>query len=248
MSNKFCAVCGAENKEHFTYCKQCGAFLPVVEKMPRAEAPSYEKKHTFGDITYAEYSRYIKSGADGILFEFEKLDKGSRFAFSLPALFLGLVFGFYGLAAWFFYRNLKKIGFILLMIGAFFTLADALVNYSLVRSLVDGLSGVFLYGGFDSSRALQQLINVIYSYSVSFVGIFKHIGFFASFFVSAVCLKIYKKSSALEITKAKEYCAATGAPFDFVVKQIGGTNVALAAIPFIVYLFFPIICLTVGFI
>lgn len=247
MAEKFCAVCGAENKEHFTYCKHCGAFLPVVEKFPEEVPAKPREKYCFGDISYDEYARFIGSGAEDLLYDFERLEKGNRFVFCLPALFLGLVFGFYGLAAWFFYRNLKKAGLIMLCLGAFFTLADSLVNYSVTRELFEGIFGLLQSESFNAAAVAQQIVNAFYNYSVSVSSVFSHVGFFASFFVSAVCLKYYKKISAKRILAAKEFCATEGAPpLDFMFKKTGGTDIALAVLPFIAYFVFPIIFMAVA--
>ncbi|MBQ1186860.1 MAG: hypothetical protein IIX54_04150 [Clostridia bacterium] len=248
MDQKFCAICGAENGEHFTYCKRCGAFLPVVEKF-NEEPPVAEEKYNFGDIAYYEYKQYLGAGAEGILYDFERLDKGQRFVFSLPALFLGLLFGFYGLSAWFFYRNLKKMGLMLLIIGAFFTLANTLVNYQACHSLVTEIFGVLGNSKFSVDLAAQQILNSFYYFSSSFVSVFKPVGFFASFFVSAFCLKFYKKDSAKKIMRVKEMCCMHGAPSQsFIFKKLGGTDAALAFLAFLAYLAFPIICLVVAFI
>lgn len=242
MAEKVCVSCGVQNPEHFTYCKYCGAILPVVDKLPSVEAAHLEEKYIFGDISYYEYRRYLGSGADNILYDFELLSKGRKTVFSLPLLFLGLVFGFFGMSAWFFYRNLKKPALILLLIALVFTAVDGLLNASLNQMLVSQIGSIF--GGRGSLDTMaESLAGVLSYYSYYTVNISSIFSFVASFFVSAFALRYYKKHSYSSILKIKEtYEDGVSAPLDILLKKAGGTSIALAFIPVLFAVIFPVIC------
>ena len=196
MAEKICVSCSTANEAHFTYCKYCGAVLPVVDKIQPETPTPQEEKPSFGDISYYEYHRFIGSGAEGVLDDFDRLQNGALVVFSLPLLFLGLLFGFYGLSAWFFYRNLKKWGLIMLIIGAILSLGDALVNLPLNQMLIGELIEILSGNRVSLVEAVLGLVSY-YSYSV--VTLSKYAGFFASFFVSAIGLTIFKEHCDLKI-------------------------------------------------
>lgn len=246
MAEKICAVCQTENQAHFTYCKYCGAMLPVVEKIKEEPPKTPENKRSFGEISYFEYHRYIGSGAEGILADFERLETGNRFVFCLPALFLGFFFGFYGLSSWFFYRNLKKYGLILLGLGIFFSLVDALVNFSVNRMFITELFNI-LSPRADIALVLSSVAQLINYYLYSFISVSNPVGFFASIIAAAVCLKIYKKDSERKISNLKAfYNEQSSLPLDILLKKEGGTSLALSTVPFVFYFVLPILFLAVS--
>ncbi len=242
MAEKVCVSCGVQNPSHFTYCKYCGAILPVVDRFPTEEPSPAEEKHSFGEVSYYEYRRYLGSGADNMLYDFKLLDKGRKFIFSLPVLFLGLVFGFFGMSAWFFYRNLKKPAFILLLIALLFTAVDGLLNASLNQMLVSQLSSIFGSRA-DFETIIQSVAGIFSYYSYSLVNISSSISFFASFFVSATALGYYQKNSHKNILNIKlRHSQEMREPLDIMLKRAGGTSVGLAFIPVLFALVFPVIC------
>lgn len=242
MTEKVCVGCGIKNPAHFTYCKYCGAILPVVDKSPREEkAPVYEK-YRFGEVSYYEYRQYIGNGAENMLSDFELLDKGRKTVFSLPVLFLGLVFGFFGMSAWFFYRNLKKPALILLLIALVFTAADSFLNASLNQMLVNQLSSLFSAKA-DFETVIESVSGILSYYSFSLISFSSYISFVASFFVSAFALGYYKKHSYENILMTKlQYSADLSQPLDVLLKKAGGTSVALGFIPVLFATIFPVIC------
>lgn len=242
MAEKICVGCGVANPEHFTYCKYCGAILPVVDRIVYEEPSAEDKKYSFGDISYYEYRRYIGSGADNILYDFELIDRGRKKVFSLPLLFLGLIFGFFGMSAWFFYRNLKKPAFIMLLIALLFTAVDGLLNASLNQMLVGQISSI-LGGRGDLQTIAESVGGVLSYYSYSVVNFSSFFSFVASFFVSSFALRLYKKHSYSNILRIKEtYVDGVSAPLDILLKKAGGTSLGLAFIPVLFAVFFPVIC------
>ena len=91
MSEKICVSCSTANSTHFNYCKYCGAVLPAIDKIQHPLPTPIEEKPNFEDISYLEYHRFIGSGAQGILHDFNRLQNGALVVFSLPLLFLGLL-------------------------------------------------------------------------------------------------------------------------------------------------------------
>lgn len=243
MAEKICVSCSTANEAHFTYCKYCGAVLPVVDKIqPETPAPQ-EEKPSFGDISYFEYHRFIGSGAENVLYDFNRLQNGALAVFSLPLLFLGLFFGFFGLSAWFFYRNLKKWGLILLVIGSLLSLSDAFVNLELNRMLVKELAEILSGNRINLFEAVSGLVSY-YSYSV--VTLSKYAGFFAAFFVSAIGLTVFKEHCDQRIERIKASYDESCPPLDIVLKKAGGTRPLLAVLPFIAAFILPMIFVLVG--
>ncbi|MBO5852376.1 MAG: zinc ribbon domain-containing protein [Clostridia bacterium] len=244
MSEKICANCREENQSHFTFCRYCGATLPVVDKI-RHDIPKSEEKRLFDELSYFEYRRFIGAGADNILYDFEKLED-RRFVFSLPVLFLGILFGFYGMSAWFFYRKLKKSGLILLLVAAFFTLLEGVLNFSVNKTLVIEIFRI-LGSNFDSTQMAMSLSDALNYYSYSFIGFSNYISFVASFFVSAFALRIYKNVSynrALAIKSS--FSDESVLPLDIMLHRGGGTSPLLALVPIVLSLLAPILSVGVG--
>ena len=243
MTDKICVSCSTVNEAHFTYCKYCGAMLPVVDKIQKETPAPIEQKPCFEGISYYEYHRFIGSGAEGILYDFGRLQQGAKFVFSLPLLFLGLFFGFFGISAWFFYRNLKKFGLFFLIVGALLTLGDAFVNLRLNQMVVIELVKALNGGITDFVNSLSSLVSY---YSLSVVSISKYVGFLASFFISAVGLDIYKEKSSKRILQIKASLNENSQPLDLLLKYEGGTRLGLAIIPFAATIILPVIFVGVG--
>ncbi len=243
MTDKICVSCSTANESHFTYCKYCGAMLPVVDKIQK-EAPSpIEQKPCFEDISYYEYHRFIGSGAESILYDFNRLQNGAKFVFSLPLLFLGLFFGFFGISAWFFYRNLKKFGLFFLIVGALLTLGDALINLRLNQMVITELSKAL---NAPIAGIINSLSGLISYYSLSVVSLSKYVGFLASFFISAVGLDIYKEKSSEKILQIKASLNEHSLPLDLLLKYEGGTRLGLAILPFAAAIILPVIFVGLG--
>ena len=242
MTEKVCVGCGVKNPAHFTYCKYCGAILPVVDKFAAKKKAPVTEKHRFGEVSYYEYRQYIRNGAENILYDFELLDKGRKTVFSLPVLFLGLVFGFFGMSAWFFYRNLKKPAIILLLIAMLFTAVDGFLNASLNQMLVSQLSSLF-HSKADFETIIESVSGIFSYFSFSLISFSSYISFFASFFVSAFALGYYKKHSYKNIVATKlRFSEDSSIPLDLLLKKAGGTSTALAFLPFLFAAVFPVIC------
>lgn len=246
MTEKICVGCSTENAPHFIYCKNCGATLPVVDKI-RREVPSAPENPSFDELSYREYSSYIGSGSESILYDFRRLET-SRVVFSLPLLFLGIVFGFYGMSSWFFFRKMKKIGLIMLGLGVLLTVIDAVLNFSLNRTLVTEILRIFggAYGAANLEYVAKNMLNY---YSYYLVSISTYIGFFSSFFVSAIGLSIYKNHSYKNALAIKSnWNEEAGVPLDLLLEQNGGISIGLAVIPLVLWILVPTASVFVGLI
>ena len=225
MAEKICISCATKNPSHFEYCKHCGAPLPVVDKVVWEEPVNIEHPD-FDEISYQEYSLFVGKNSDSVLSDFH----APHTRFCLPVLLSGMFFGFVGMSVWFFYRKLKKAGFVLLLIGFLLMGAEAFFNASLNKALVNLVSSLSFE---NTSPELWSLI--FESYGQAYLEISSYISFIASFFVSAFALKLYKKESFKRILSIKEsYEQSPAIPLELMLKLNGGVSVGLAFIPVIV--------------
>jgi hypothetical protein len=238
MNSKICVNCAKENEEHFTYCKYCGTMLPVVDKQPEQNLNSTQAENyhcnTDEKISPLLYRIYIGPGSEGIGAGFEKLQKkGSTISFYIPVFFLGIIFGIYGIAAWFLSRGMKKLGFLLLFTGVAFTFADGFINLDLNRELCKHMLLAFSGDGAAAENLSYNL--TLYSQRALSIGYYADIifsflsGFFALFF--------YKKQADRDImqicsTHVEDY----GAPLDIKIKLAGGRKNAMVLFPIIFYI------------
>ena len=224
MAEKTCISCATQNPSHFEYCKHCGAPLPVVDKVVWEEPVNIEHPD-FGEVSYQEYNLFVGGNADSILSDLH----ASRSGLCLPVLLLGMFFGFAGMSVWFFYRKLKKAGFILLFASLALMGVEAFLNAPLNKSLVDFISQL----SFESASP-EILSSVFNSYGSLYLEISRYIGFVASFFMSAFALKIYKKESYKRILSIKEsYAQSPAIPLELMLKLNGGVSIGLVFVPVI---------------
>lgn len=225
MDEKICVKCATKNEEHFVYCKYCGAPLPVVDR--RAPVSDIPDTGSDGDtvahgISRREYSIYVGKNAGDIVPSFEALQQsGKKASWCTPVFVLGLFFGFYGIAAWFFSRKMIKTGFILTAVGVFLTAADALVNMEMNRTLYNGL----LYGGanylytslyYCDPVSLSALPNIVFS-----------------FLASIFALHSYKAKATRDILELKSvFVEDESLPMH--ISSAGGRKTALGLVPLII--------------
>ena len=239
MAEKVCVSCNTENPSHYEYCINCGAPLPTVDKIAKEEYTPVEKP-SFGELTYQEYQRFIGKNSESILDDFHRLES-SRTVFCLPVLFLGLFFGFFGMSIWFFYRKLKKAGTVLLLIGLGLTVAEGLVNASLNKTFIESFLSI-ASSNLDEAAMADTLSQLINYFAYSLISFAKYIEFIASFFVSAMALRIYKKNSYELALSIKQKCLADPRlPLDILFKLHGGTSGSLCSLPIVAGVFAPTI-------
>jgi len=120
-----CAHCGAQNDPAARFCQICGAPM-AAEGQPAPEGPAangeWRRAYTYGNykqpaeefdvngVSSEEMRTYLGKSADSLLLRFRIIlsERFSPAAWNIPALLLG---PFY-----FFYRRMKKIGLLLLLV------------------------------------------------------------------------------------------------------------------------------------
>ena len=227
MDKKTCVICSTENEKHFTYCRYCGALLPVVDKVAAEEEPLAVCEPVLENfifakgISRAEYGAYIGKNAKRILSFFEKSEKsGSRFYLNFPLLVLGMIFGFYGIAAWFFSRRVMKYGWLATLCGMLVTVLDFRFNLQVNRVVIETLASL----GPDSYKVFS------YYDPVSISGI---TGIIGTFFASVFSLSLYKDKADADILKIKEGCENKERLLPTLAVR-GGLRIS--------YIFIPILC------
>lgn len=228
MNKKKCVRCSTVNEEHFTYCRYCGATLPVVDRQPHfTEAMSSEAKNDgVPKISRKEYECYIGPNGEKIASLFEMSNAtGSKTSWCTPVFILGLFFGFYGISAWFFSRKIIKRGFFLLVCGIVLTIFDAVINKQthsdLYREFLNFTEGF----GASVSSLSNAIVNYIYlRFSLSSVA-----GTVFAFISSFSALNYYKLSAERKILHIKaDYSEQPEFSINTLLLRKGGRKIVLA--------------------
>lgn len=254
---KTCVQCRTENGSDYKYCKFCGAELPCVDRKPFEENTDARQQGTGGeyadspvsdDVTVTEMNIFVGKNNDKIVPKFISMQqKFKKTSWCWPVFLLGILFGYAGMAAWFFYRKMYKPALLLLAFGTVINIADIAVNFN---SMVD------LYGGFfdvlasygqmlsqDAANAVDWFTDSVnrlaLQYSENSIGIFSLINEYVGGYILPVVLglfgmHIYKKHSLGKIADIKRVYAASPA-YRTVLYQKGGTSAVPAVIGWIVY-------------
>lgn len=160
-----CVRCGTENETDYTFCKNCGAVLPKVEKKfdgvgPAAYMPPQPQVTTidYDGVSGQEMSAYIKTNVDKILPKMQTMQlQNKKTAWSWPVFLLGFFFGFIGISCWCFYRKMVKWGLIALACAVVLTTADLAVNYGSIKTLMqDYIGTVMVLVESDSFREVDD--------------------------------------------------------------------------------------------
>ena len=248
-----CIRCGYENQDDYKFCMNCGAVLPQKDKTPYNEnfvCKDDSSKVTddiidFDGVSATEMTAYVKTKANKILPKFYAMEKyKQKVSFCFPVFFLGLFFGLFGISMWCFYRKMKKLGLISLVLGLVLFLADFLFNFNTTSQFIGGFAGLmrdYLSNEAGFSEALVQAAfeNLIAQYDSSYIRIFSFINQYIGSFICPILIgmfgyHLYKNKAIKDIKELKDAC-----PEELLIHEIslkGGTSKGLSAIPIIVYL------------
>lgn len=249
MQRKICVRCSFENSEHFTYCRKCGALLPVID---RSFAPPPLFRDMSDPVLDPETFQYDFEGADrrdmgtfiGKNSEhyLRKLDRmqstGVKFSWCVPVFILGLFFGPFGVSAWFFFRKLNKHGIIFTVLGVLFML----IGGGLTLWLPAVISGQAAY--------LQTLlVSVVVSAPMTLLALVPHFavtfpafGFMlilTNLLIPSVAalsaVNVYKKKALSVISEVNELYPENKHLVWFALSRLGGRSLILAVIPLIAF-------------
>lgn len=263
---KLCIRCQTENSSDYKYCKFCGAELPCVDRKPvfenasacDTESKPFENVPVTDEVSIYEMNAFVGKNCGQIVPTFVDLErKNKKISWCWPVFLLGIFCGFLGMAAWFFYRKMNKIGFIMLGCTLLLNITDLVLNFDAFVELYRGVfellftyaDSAFVNPDFASAwldNSMNQLIsdlgaNVIAfpSYINEYVG-----GFILPIIMGLFGLNLYKNHSLKEIAKIKRDYGETP-QYIFRLSTIGGTSTARAVAAFIVT---PIISLLIALI
>lgn len=247
-----CIRCGSENRDDYKFCMNCGAVLPE-KNSPEFNENTNAVKETFsGDsvmdfdgVSACEMTAYVNTNANKILPKFYTMEKfRQKVSFCFPVFFLGLLFGFFGISMWCFYRKIKKLGFISLILGLAMVLGDLVINFNATSLLIGGFASLFkdlLANDSGMSQALTQaaMDNLLVQYDSSYIRLFSFINQYIGGFICPVLMgmfgyHLYKTKAIKEIKELKGSCPEE--MLNHEISQKGGTSKALLLIPIAVYL------------
>ena len=252
MDKKICLRCKTENEQNFRFCKRCGEELPVVDKKFDFNAEVVfegEQNAPFLEETIDGANRelvrsYVGKNHTRIMASFDSMSRfGKKTSFCAPVLILGLLSGFFGMAVWFFYRKMNKIGFLLLSITLVFSFIDIALNFEVIKEYMKNYMSVVSSYAADA-EALGEQIDALYKeFSTRFVTFIPEIRNIIEAWVAPVGLSIFAlyfyKNKAVK--SVKSICEQNnGDPnLSFKIFLSGGTSVLRALIPFaVVFAFF----------
>ncbi len=251
---KVCVQCQTENSSDYKYCKFCGAELPCVDRKPlweSVEDPSEEKGGSdipvSDDISVFEMNVFVGKNNERIVPEFiDMQQKNKKTSWCWPVFLLGLFFGFFGMAAWFLYRKMNKIGFILLGAAVLLQTADMMVNFKAMTELYrDTFSAIYSYADAfyaDPNAASEWLNSYINEltllYSNNAVTVFSFInqnigGIVLPVIMGLFGLHLYKEHSLQKIAEIKGEHGNTPS-YALLLNTKGGTSAARAVVALII--------------
>lgn len=256
MPKKICVRCSAENEEHYRFCKNCGASLPVVDRFQQSD---YEYKQSFddkgqqgassanfdyGSVNGKEIEAYVGAGKEKICRKFFSMELlGKKTSWHFPVFLLGILFGFFGLSFWFFSRKMFKVGVILAAFGVAFMMFDAYINLEANRAFwgeYQTIFGAVLESGQgqEFSPISQQFEAAINRYAANYNPIMSQISnyigsLFLPFIMGVFGLNIYKNKAIKDIKNLKEKYPSDGYLLARIAAK-GGRKIYLALIPVVI--------------
>lgn len=177
MDKKICVRCKTENESSFRYCKGCGAQLPIVEERFPFDAEVVLKnpdgfntsRPTIDGVDEELLKVYIGKNHPRILNSFYNMSLfNQKSSFCLPVLVLGLLFGFFGISCWFFYRKINKLGFLFLALSLIAPIADFILNFDSFSTYIKELTNLFSSSYMADPEALNlELERILLDFSSS---------------------------------------------------------------------------------
>ena len=135
--SKICLRCSTVNLDNFSFCKYCGAPLPTIERKTAIPVPEVSADGYNNNISDAEYTAFVGKNADKIVRRFNFFRATERkSSWCFPVLILGVFFGFFGMATYFFFRKMPKIGFVLTLCGVLLVGSELALNLDADRQFL----------------------------------------------------------------------------------------------------------------
>ena len=84
MAKKICYQCSTENEEHYSFCKYCGAPLPVVDRAETNSVPTPQRPQAtpydteYDGVSGKELAIYVGKNADKIMPKFFAMQLTAR--------------------------------------------------------------------------------------------------------------------------------------------------------------------------
>lgn len=247
MENKICFQCKTENDPSFSYCKRCGAPLPVVEEktdlsaevVAESNRSSHFEEDTIDGVSAEHIRSFIGKNNPRIMDSFYNMSiYNKKTSFCAPVLILGILFGFFGMSIWFFYRKMNKIGLILLSIPFIFAFIDVALNFEVISNFLKGYTEIFSLYMLDAETLSNQMTLLYTDFAKNFNSFLPDLrnileGLAAPIFMSVFALYFYKNHA---VKNVKEICFKNADDSNLSLKLFlsGGTSAVRTIIPFAV--------------
>ncbi len=264
--SRICVQCSTENDDNFSFCKYCGASLPIVDRFSDESSEndassSFEERAAeidFDGVTYDQLKTYIGKDSHRILPKFINIKLfGRKLNWSFPVLILGFLFGFFGMAVYFFSRKMFPIAIILTLCGIVFTAGSYAVNYNSdkvffeeYRAFINDITqNTEKYLGEDGENLNTAMLSIFEKYETNRNTRLGNIMYFADLwlvrsalpvFLSGFTNYFYYLSANKRIKKAK-LKLADSPDTNEKIAHLGGFSVATLFIPIAVNLVMGII-------
>ena len=247
--SKICVKCSTENQDNFSFCKNCGAALPKTAAA-QTDNPNTQPLTTFEDraleidfdgVTFTELETYVGKNAKKIMPKFISLKLfGRKVSLSFPVLILGFLFGFYGMAVYFFSRKVFPVALALTLCGVAFSGAQIAAKYEADKAFFSEYSAIvnqIFENPEESAQNLEEnMLNAYENYTaalgtkeysfVSFIDLWV-VRSMLPVILSGFATYFYYKSAVRRIKKVKE----TYIESEPYIKRAGGFSVGLIFIP-----------------
>ncbi len=244
MGKKICIKCSTENEEHFSYCKYCGASLPVVDRQHHFYGDSGYSVQTdpkeidFGAVSRSELEAYVGKNKEKIMPKLVDMElEGKKTSFCIPVFLLGFFAGFLGMSCWFFYRKMYKIGAILVALGLLISFADIAVNMQATRNLFSSTANMYFSDYENEESLLNEAERIMYRYEQEYNPVFSFINNYVGRLVAPIVFAfyafyLYKQTARERILRLKSEFPSD--PFlEIRISSLGGCSLASVIIPFL---------------
>ena len=243
-NNKVCSNCSTVNGNEFTYCKNCGCLLfsspqEEINTEPREFIPPQNQQNAFYEndgVGVKTMSVFVGKNADTYLSRFTTMKiLQKKTSWHWPVFLWGILLGPVGIAIWFFYRKMNKLGILSLALGFLLSVCDLWASFIYPATQVLNTYGTEFFK-FDKLNELMllEVVNTFFSSTHPLSLAVYIINLSVIILASCFAFKLYE-NFAINRIKILSETESTLYPFEYHLNRNGGTKVLWAVLAPVIY-------------